>query len=130
MLIYMNQDRKKELNFKFWEVKNKEEARYVIKQCSYAFLFVAGLDILLGTLIDFTAIIDGIVYLILGLLLFRFNSRVVSILLLLISGLSVASTFLNAAGITYGGRNMLLAILVFYCAIAAVYTTFKYRKLA
>ena len=125
----MEKERKKQLNTQFWKIENKEEALYVIKQCSYGFLFVAGLNILLGFFISIETIIDGIIYLILGLLLLFLKSRVVSILLLIISGAGIFVTFLNKLGITYGGGNVFLAILIFYFAIASVYTTFKYHKL-
>lgn len=125
----MDKDRKKQLGFQFWKVENTEEALYVIKQCSYGFLFVAGLTILLGFFVYPLAIIDGIVWLVLGLLLLFLKSRVVSILLFLFSGGGVVTTFLNKIGVTYGGTNIYLAILVFYFAIASVYVTFKYHKL-
>lgn len=125
----MEKERKKQLNFKFWKVENQEEALYVIKQCSYGFLFVAGLNIILGLLVSIATIIDGMIYLILGLLLLFLKSRVVSILLLLISGAGIVITFLNKIGVTYGGSNVFLALIVFYFAIASVYTTFKYHKL-
>lgn len=124
----MEKERKKQLNFQFWKVENKEEASYFIKQSSYGFLFVAGLNILLGFLINIATLIDGVIYLILGLLLLFLKSRVVSILLLLVSGGGIVVTFLNKIGVTYGGRNVLLAIIVFYFAVASVYTTFKYHK--
>ena len=125
----MEKERKKQLNFQFWKVENKEEALYVIKQCSYGFLFVAGLNIILGFLISMATIIDGAIYLILGLLLLFLKSRVVSILLLLISGAGIVFTFLNKIGVSEGGSNVFLAIIVFYFAIASVFMTFKYRKL-
>ena len=125
----MKKERKKQLNFQFWKVENKEEALYVIKQCSYGFLFVAALNILLGFLISMATIIDGVIYLVFGLLLLFFKSRVISILLLLISGAGIVVTFLNKMGVTSGGSNVFLAIIVFYFAIASVYITFKYHKL-
>ncbi|MBS3122021.1 hypothetical protein J4434_04010 [Candidatus Woesearchaeota archaeon] len=125
----MKKERKKQLNFQFWKVENKEEALYVIKQCSYGFLFVAALNILLGFLISMATIIDGVIYLVFGLLLLFFKSRVISILLLLISGAGIVVTFLNKIGVTYGGSNVFLTIIVFYFAIASVYTTFKYHKI-
>ena len=130
----MEKERKKQLDFQFWKVENREEALYVIKQCSYVFLFVAGLNvaglnILLGFLISTAAIIDGVIYLVLGLLLLFLRSRVASILLFLISGAGIVVTFLNKIGVIYGGSNISLAIIVFYSAIASVYTTFKYHKL-
>jgi len=116
---------KKQLGIKFWKVKNKEEALYIIKQCSQGFIFIAGLNIILGFFINIAAIIDGIIYLILGLLLFYFKSRISSILLLLISGAGIIIFFLNK--IERG--NLFLMIILFYCAIASVYTSFKYHKL-
>ncbi|MFH1182344.1 MAG: hypothetical protein V1702_05270 [Candidatus Woesearchaeota archaeon] len=125
----MEKDRKKELTYKFWKVQNKEEAEYVIKQCSYGFLFVAGLNIVIGFLISAATILDGVIYLVLGLLLLFLKSRIVAILLLLVSGVGIVSTFLNSIGITYGGSNIFLAVIIAYFAVASVYVTFKYHKL-
>ena len=48
---------------------------------------------------------------------------------ILISGAGIVVTFLNKIGVTYGGSNVFLTIIVFYFAIASVYTTFKYHKI-
>ena len=125
----MEKERKKQLNLQFWKIENKEEALYIIKQCAYGFLFVGGLNVLLGYFVSLPAIIDGVIYFILALLLLFFKSRIVSILLLIASGLGVATTILNKIEAADGGSNMFLAMLVFYFAIASVYATFKYPKL-
>lgn len=124
----MEKARKRELNLKFWEIKNKEEALYIIKQCSYGFFFVAALFIILGFFVSIGTIIDGIIFLILGLLLFFLKSRIAAILLLLNSGAGIVITLMNMLGISSGGTNIFLAIIVVYISIAAVYSTFKYHK--
>ncbi len=117
-----------EIQLLFWKVRNKKDAHYVIKQYSYGFVFVALLNIVFGYLVSLATIIDGVILLVLGLLLFFFNSRIISILLLLLSGTGIIATALNRIGVTYGGTNMFLSIIIFYFAIGSVYLTFKYRK--
>lgn len=118
------------MNFQFWRVDTKEEAVYVIKQCSYVFLFVAGLNILLGFIIGIAGlIIDGGIFFVLGFLLLFLKSRIMAVLLLLFSGAGVVYAFLSKIGVTYGGSNILPAAIVFWFAIASVYVTFRYRKL-
>ena len=72
--------------------------------------------------------IDAAIYLILGVSLFLLKSRIISILLLFVSGTGIVITLLNKIGVTRGGSNVVLAIIVFYCAIASVYATFEYHK--
>jgi len=112
----------------FWRIQNNEEARYIIKQCSYGFLVVAGLNIILGFFINLGIMLDGVIYLVLGLLLH--NSKIGAIITLLVSGIGVVTTFLNKMGVTGGGRNIVLAIFLLYYSIAAVYATVKYPKSA
>jgi hypothetical protein len=125
----MEKARKKQLGFQFWKVENKDEALYLIKQNSYGFLTVGGLLLILGFFIGTAAFIDGAVFLILGSLLLFLQSRVVSVLLLLASMAGVVITIMNKMGITHGGSNFFLAILVLYFAVSSVYLTFYYQKL-
>ncbi len=126
--LKMEKERKRELNFKFWEIKNKEEALYIIKQFSYCFIFVGALFTILGFFVNLGAIIDGVIFLILGLLLFFLKSRIVAILLLLNSGAGIIITFMNIIGSSSGGTNIFLSIIILYISIATVYSTFKYHK--
>lgn len=133
----MTKNKNQALNWQFWKIGNKEQAEYVIKQSSYGFLVAGILNFVtvavlyfgLGFKIGLASMIDGVIYLVLALLLLKLKSRVVAVILLLISGIGVVATFLNQIGVTVGGRNVILAVVIFYFAIASVYATFKYPKL-
>lgn len=116
--------------FLFWKIKNKENALYAIKQCSYFFLFVAGWHILGGILAkEISVVIDGTVVLALALLLLFLKIRIVSILLILVSGVAIFITYLNKIGyLNDGGSNIILAILSFYFAIISLFATSVYEK--
>lgn len=113
----------------WWSIKTKNDASKVIKDCSYGFLFVAGLNIIIGLIINMVnAIGDGLIYLILGLLLLLLKSRLVAILLLLISAVGVVTTTLNKLGVLLGGENIILALIIFFVAVISVKATFKYHE--
>ena len=57
--------------------------------------------------INLGIMLDGVIYLVLGLLLH--NSKIGAIITLLVSGIGVVTTFLNKMGVTGGGRNIVLA---------------------
>jgi RNA recognition motif-containing protein len=123
-----NIEKKKQLNFAFWKIKNKEESEYVIKKNSYGFIFLGLLMILMGFWINAEIILNGLIFLVLGLLLFWLKSKIISILLLSSSVLVTIATLKNSMSTASGGTNIGLAIIILYAAIASVYATFKRGK--
>jgi hypothetical protein len=118
------------LVWKFWEIKTKDEAYSVIKQTAYMFYFVAGLMVLLAFLLDMLNLIDAFVFAILATFLLILKSRVVAIILALLSGAMLVTTFLTKLGVMgTGGENIFLAMIVAYIAVAGVYAAFKFQKL-
>ena len=86
---------------------------------------------MVGVLIYLNAIADGVVYLILAILLRKYYSRVVAVILLLLAFLSMIVTILTQAGVIDGiGSNIFLAIIVFIIGIRTVYATFKLKSLS
>ena len=115
-------------NKKYWllPIQTKDEAFKIIKETSNAFLFLAGIQGVIGLFISLSMLIDSVIYLVLGLFLKYKKSRFVSILLLIISGLSIWMTFENKFNnSTTGGSNIYLATGVFIVAIKATEATFK-----
>ncbi|AFY39784.1 hypothetical protein Lepto7376_3598 [[Leptolyngbya] sp. PCC 7376] len=108
----------------FKPIENRSEAIKVIKDISYVFFFIAGLQAILGFFISPIAVLDGIIYAVLAGLLLTTKSRIVAILLLLLSVISVISTCLNALGISEGGTNIVLSFIIFYSSIRALHATF------
>lgn len=121
----MNQKTKK---LWFGKIESKEDAIKVIKDSSNGFLILAAIQIGIGFLIGTTAIIDGVLYAILALLLRKFNSRVVAIIFLLLSSAAIVVTGINRFGEGEGGKNIFLAIIMIYVSIRAIQATFKYNK--
>lgn len=117
---------KKELLSK---IETKDEATKIIKDCSNAFLVLAAIQIIGGFVIGDGLIFDGILYLILSLILKKLNSRIVAILLLLLSLFSVVITAINMFGGGQGGKNILLALLTTWAGVRAVQATYVYNKI-
>jgi len=94
-------------------------------------MILGGIQIVVGVLIYLNAIADGVVYLILAILLRKYYSRVVAVILLLLAFLSMIVTILTQAGVIDGiGSNIFLAIIVFIIGIRTVYATFKLKSLS
>jgi hypothetical protein len=123
----MEQTTKK--NVWYGKIETKEDAKKVIKHSSNAFLVLAVVQIVLGFIADAASIIDGIVYLILALLLKKFNSRVVAIILLSLSLVSAVITGISKFAGSTGGQNILWALAIALISIRAVKATFAYNKL-
>ena len=115
----------------FGKIETKEDALKVIKEASTAFMVLGGLEIVVGLLISIDAVVDGAIYLTLAILLRKYHSRAVAVILLLLASLSMTATFLTKAGVIDGiGSNIFLAIVVFAIAIRTVYATFKLKSLS
>ncbi|MCP4418956.1 MAG: hypothetical protein GY805_20255 [Chloroflexi bacterium] len=117
-------DKKK--NSTFSKIESRTEALKVIKESSITFMVVGMILGAFGFFLFPETLMDAALYIILGLVLMFVKSRIAAVLLLLLSGVSVVTTFMNRLGITaVGGRNIFLAILVFWAAVKAVEATFK-----
>ena len=125
--INMEQANKK--NAWYGKIETKEDAIKVIKDSSNGFLLLSAIQMALGFIIGIETVIDGVIYLILALLLRKFNSRVVAIILLLLSLVSIVVTGMNKLGGGAGGRNVLLSLIVTWVSIRAIQATFVYNRL-
>lgn len=113
---------KEQKNKLSWNIKTKEEALRVVKITSIAFYFVGGVQILFGFMVGIQLIIEGVVLIILAFLLSKFNSRVVSILLLLVSCIMLFTIHQNIS-------NLFLVIIMLWISIMSCRATFKLPKL-
>ncbi len=123
----MNSPQKKDTKrIWFGKIETEEQALTVIKYVFYFFFFVASLTIVLVYFMrSVGAIIDGLLYGGLAVLLLKLKSRIAAVSLLLLSLVSVIATFLNKIYvIETGGKNIFLAILMFWASIRAVQATF------
>jgi hypothetical protein len=116
---------KKKFSLLKW-IDNREEALKTIKESAYVFLFIAILNGVTGFFISSLLIGYAIIFSILAILLLWLKSRIVAVLLLLVSGSSLVMTLLrNFNSTKAGGPSIILAIIVFWISIKALEATFK-----
>ncbi|GJM42599.1 MAG: hypothetical protein DHS20C20_28810 [Ardenticatenaceae bacterium] len=116
----------KKKNSIFSKIENRVEALKVIKESSIAFIVIGIIQGAVGFFLFPTMLVDAALNIVLGLILMFAKSRIAAVLLLLLAGASVVTTFLNRLGvIANGGTNIFLAIIIFWTAIKAVEATFK-----
>lgn len=114
----------------FGKIETREESLKIIKDSSNGFIFLAALQIVIGYFLSgLPAIIDGVIFAVLALLLRRFKSILVAVLLLLLSVGGIVVTAINRFGGGTGGRNIILALIMIWVSIRAVQATIKFHKL-
>lgn len=119
----------KKKNAWYGKIETKDEALKVIKDASNGFYFLAALQIILGYFIMGTeAIIDGVLFAVCAFLLRKFNSRVVAVILLLLSIGGLVVTAINKFGGGTGGQNIILAVIMIWTSIRAIQATFGLQK--
>ena len=116
--------RQRPVLFKF--VETKEDALKTIRYTSYGFCGLAVLALGVSFALGTALLLDAALYLALALLLFWLKSRIVAVLLLILTCMSLIVTILNRMGkMDQGGGNVLLAIIVVWVAAKAVEATWK-----
>jgi hypothetical protein len=110
----------------FSKIETREDALKTVHDASLGFLFVAGLQGVLGLVIAPALLIDALVLGSLGLILMKWHSRGAAVLLLIVSAAQAGVTVLNRFGVTAsGGKNIFLAVLMVAVGVRAVEATFK-----
>ena len=113
----------------FAKIESREDALKMIKDCAMGFFVIAALQAGLGYFIAPSLIIDAVLYAVLAGIVLKWNSRVASVFLLILSSFTAISTVLNRLGISaVGGNNIFLALIMLWAAIRAVEATFKLNK--
>ena len=119
----------KKKNTWFGKIETRDEAIKVIKDASNGFYFLAALQIVLGYFImGALAIVDGVIFAVCAFLLRKFNSRVVAVILLLLSVAGLVVTGMNKFGGGSGGQNLFLAVIMIWVSIRAIQATFGLKK--
>lgn len=119
----------KKKNRLFGKIETWEDAIKVIKDVSNAFYFLAALQMVLGYfIIGAATIIDGVVFAACAFLLRKFHSRIVAVILLLLSIGTLVATVLNKFGTSTGGKNVFLAVITIWVSIRAIQATFSLKK--
>jgi hypothetical protein len=110
----------------FSRIETREDALKMARDAAWGFLFVAGLHAVLGVLMLPSVLVDAVALALLGLILMKWQSRTAAVLLLLVSTAQAGVTVLNRMGVTaWGGKNIVLAIIMLIVAARAVEATFK-----
>ena len=127
---------KKKNTFWSWQLDNIEECEKFINEAHWFLIAMAVIMCLGGIFLKQFWILlpDVIIMCIFAFLLKKYQSRTVSILILLYSIGITISTFGNKLNLAYaqggsGGRNVFLALIFVYVAIKSVQATFKLFKL-
>ena len=123
--------------FSFGEITSIDESTRLIKEIFWTFMGLGLLMACIGIILPFFGetelyfgfIMDGFVYIVLSLIFFFKKSRVAAILLLLVAIGSLVMTTLSKLGLSKGGSNIFLAIIVLVAGIHGVRATFAYHKL-
>jgi uncharacterized membrane protein len=110
----------------FSPIDTREAALKTVRDASFGFLFLAGLQAVIGMAIAPALLVDAMVIGSLALFLMKSNSRAAAVLLLIVSMLEALVTVLNKLKVTHsGGTNIVLGILMVIVAVRAVESTFK-----
>jgi hypothetical protein len=110
----------------FSTIETRENAVKMARDAGRGFLFLAGLQGVLGVMIAPAMLIDAIILGSLGLILLKWHSRTAAVLLLIVAVLMAGVTVLNRLGVTSsGGKNIFLAIIMLIVGVRAVEATFK-----
>ena len=110
----------------FTSIDTREDALKTVREASIGFLFLAGLQAVIGVAIAPALIVDAMVLGSLGLWLKTSHSRAAAVLLLLVAVLEAVVTLLNKMKVTHsGGTNIFLGVLMVIVAVRAVEATFK-----
>jgi hypothetical protein len=109
----------------FAKVESREDALKVVKDASTVFFMMAASQtaLFIG---GFNGLLDAVLYTGCGFFLRRSNSRVAAVILLILAVVATLVTCANNAGAELGGgKNIAVALIVFWAAVRAVEATFK-----
>src|SRR5262249_22297057 len=111
----------------FWSltVRSADDAKKMVRESAMGFYTIAAIEAAVALLLGPSILLDAGLFAGLGIWLHRTNSRVAATLLLILAGISIVTTASNQFGGGQGGRNTVLAVIVFWIAIRAVFATYK-----
>ncbi len=112
----------------FSRIESRDDALKVTSDASSGFLVMAGIQAVGSIFVGPSILIDAVIWAVLAGMLRAWKSRVVAILLLLMSLGVIVVTILNRMGVTHeGGGNLLLVGLMLLLSVRAVQATFLLR---
>lgn len=122
--------KKKTPTWSFGKIESKEDCESIMKEVGIGFAVLGVIQWLIGCFVMWWwAIIDGVLFIVLWILLKYLNSRTVAILLSILALLAIYSTFMNNIWAWTGGKNTILSLIMWFAALRWMQATFKYHKL-
>ena len=113
----------------FSRIETREDALKLVRDGSIAFLVLAGLEALIGVFLAPAMLLDAAIVAVLALIIWKAQSRVGAVALLLVTGAEAVITVLNRIGATSsGGSNVFLAVLMLILSIRLVEATFRLAR--
>jgi hypothetical protein len=110
----------------FSSIKTREDALQMINDAAIGFFLVAGVQAGILLLTQHPVSMMALIYALLAVVLLKWKSRVVAILLFVAAATSLIMIILNLLGVlTEGDTNLVLTLLLLWVAIRAVEATFK-----
>lgn len=108
----------------FWGVgpiTSREQAEEIVKQVSGGVFALAGITALLGFVVGWWILVDVIILIVFGILLYKFKNKWVARGLNLYFWLNLVTTILNLVGVSHaGGKNIFLAMIAVFISGKAV----------
>lgn len=124
MGLYMTEEKKK--GGMFSAIKGRDDAERVAKECGNASFVLAAIQGGIGAFIAPSLLFDAAIYAVCGYFIRYKHSRIAAVILLLLSSVTLITTFMNRTGQNVGGgNNILLALVIAVAALRAVEATFK-----
>jgi hypothetical protein len=110
----------------FSSIKTRDDALQMINDAAIGFFLVAGVQAGVLLFTQQTVSMMALIYALLAVVLLKWKSRVVAILLLVVAATSLIMIILNLLGVlTEGDTNLVLTLLLLWVAIRAVEATHK-----
>lgn len=110
----------------FKAITSREEALKTIRDASIGFFVLAVIQGAIGIFMMPSMLLDAAILAVLAGLLYWLKSRIAACLLMVMASTMAVTTVLTLLGMAeFGGRNIVLAAIVFWTAIKAIEATFK-----
>jgi hypothetical protein len=116
----------------FSKIKSKKLATKLIRDGSSAFFVIAGIILVVGYFISNKNYETGVIYMMISVVyailagvLLKWKSRIAAVLLSIMTFDALIATFSNRFGGGDGGKNIFLALVVFWLTVRLVKATFK-----
>ena len=115
--------------FDFSPVQSVEDARKTLREIGMAFYFISGLIAVVSLFLKYNSLYDALIYVAIGYSLHKCQSRTGAVFAVLVSCASIFVTGYNLVSThPTGGRNIVLAIIVFAYALRAVKASIAYHR--